>query len=117
KRGAADALRDVRKQSRRNHPDRAKLPDTDAPVFPTIASRFNDPGVNCLFLALTQALDRECGVAGRWSSPDDARSFPTEFRSRDPLIPAARARYLAEIASQGRAARAGGAARAQAAQR
>ena len=52
KRGAEDALRDVRKQWRRNHPDRMKLPDEALPVFPTIASRFNDPGVNRLFLAL-----------------------------------------------------------------
>ncbi len=51
KRGAEDALRDVRKQWRRNHPDRP-LADAEMPVFPTIASRFNDPGVNRLFLAL-----------------------------------------------------------------
>ena len=43
KRGAEDALRDVRKQWRRNHPDRAKLPDEDLPVFPTIASRLTTP--------------------------------------------------------------------------
>jgi len=119
KRGAEDALRDVRKQWRRNHPDRAKLEDAEIPVFPTIASRFNDPGVNRLFLALTQALDRECGVPGRWTSRDGVPLSvePTEFRSRDPLIPAARSRYLAEIASRGRATRAHGEARAQAAQR
>ncbi|HKU90765.1 MAG TPA: methylmalonyl-CoA mutase family protein [Steroidobacteraceae bacterium] len=119
KRGAEDALRDVRKQWRRNHPDQAKLPDADIPVFPTIASRFNDPGVNRLFLALTQALDRECGEVGRWTSREGAPLVvqPTEFRSRDPLIPAARSRYLAEIATQGRAARARAEARAQAAQR
>src|ERR1700743_3747437 len=46
KRGAADSLRDVRKQWRRNHPDKASLPDASVPVYPTIASRFNDPGVN-----------------------------------------------------------------------
>ena len=119
KRGAEDALRDVRKQWRRNHPDQAKLPEGDIPVFPTIASRFNDPGVNRLFLALTRALDRECGEAGRWTLRDGAPLVvePTEFRSRDPLIPAARSRYLAEVATQGRAARARGEARAQAAQR
>jgi methylmalonyl-CoA mutase len=119
KRGAEDALRDVRKQWRRNHPDQAKLPDADIPVFPTIASRFNDPGVNRLFLALARALDRECGVAGQWTTRAGAplQVEPTEFRSRDPLIPAARSRYLAEIATQGRAARAGAGTRAQAAQR
>src|SRR6201999_3141930 len=52
KRGAADSLRDVRKQWRRNHPEQATLADAQIPVFPTIASRFNDPGVNRLFAAL-----------------------------------------------------------------
>ena len=88
-------------------------------MFPTIASRFNDPGVNRLFLALTKALDQESGAAGRWTTRDGTPLVvePTEFRSRDPLIPAARSRYLADIATQGRAARARGEARAQAAQR
>src|SRR6187551_3265748 len=104
KRGAEDALRDVRKQWRRNHPDRSKLPDEEIPVFPTIASRFNDPGVNRLFFALGDALDRESGESGRWSAQPGTplADAPTEFRSRDPLIPAARVRYLAEIAGQGR---------------
>ena len=59
KRGAEDSLRDVRKQWRRNHPDRAQLPDAEVPVFPTIASRFNDPGVNRLFAAVCAALQRK----------------------------------------------------------
>src|SRR5690242_15318983 len=59
KRGAADSLRDVRKQWRRNHPDRAALPDASVPVYPTIASRFNDPGVNRLFAALCAALNEK----------------------------------------------------------
>jgi methylmalonyl-CoA mutase len=107
KRGAEDALRDVRKQWRRNHPEQLKSADDDLPVFPTIASRFNDPGVNRLFLALTGALDRESGRAGHWTSRQGAPLAlePTEFRSRDPLVPASRSRYLAEIATQGREAR------------
>jgi methylmalonyl-CoA mutase len=119
KRGAEDALRDVRKQWRRNHPDRAKLPDEELPVFPTIASRFNDPGVNRLFLALTQALDRESGISGRWTTRDGAplTVAPTEFRSRDPLIPSARSRYLAEIATRGREGRRSAEAHAEAARR
>jgi len=93
KRGAADALRDVRKQWRRNHPDRASLPDADLPVFPTIASRFNDPGVNRLFAALCRA------EPVQWPLPDPG---PTELTAREPLIPASRVRYLAEIAQNGR---------------
>src|SRR6185503_18736988 len=42
KRGAEDSLRHVRKQWKRNHPDKAALPDASVPVYPTIASRFND---------------------------------------------------------------------------
>jgi isobutyryl-CoA mutase len=119
KRGAEDALRDVRKQWRRNHPDQMKLPDSELPVFPTIASRFNDPGVNRLFLALTAALDRESGVAGRWTARDGTplQVEPTEFRSREPLIPGARIRYLAEIAAQGREAHRDDAVRVEAARR
>jgi isobutyryl-CoA mutase len=106
KRGGEDALRDVRKQWRRNHPDRAQLPDSQVPVFPTIASRFNDPGVNRLFGSLCSLLEqrsRDEAVAGGsiWAAGDVG---PTEFISRDPLIPSHRSRYLAEIAGNGRRA-------------
>jgi methylmalonyl-CoA mutase len=93
KRGSADSLRDVRKQWRRNHPDRASLPDTQVPVFPTIASRFNDPGVNRLFASLCAA------DAVKWPLAD---AGPTESATREPLIPGSRVRYLAEIAQNGR---------------
>jgi methylmalonyl-CoA mutase len=119
KRGAEDALRDVRKQWRRNHPDRMKVPDDEVPVFPTIASRFNDPGVNRLFISLCRALDDECGEAGRWTQRDGMplAATPTEFISRDPLVPSARSRYLAEIATRGREERGAAGRRADAARR
>jgi methylmalonyl-CoA mutase len=105
KRGAEDALRDVRKQWRRNHPDRAQLSDKQVPVYPTIASRFNDPGVNHLFTELCRAIDAkatsEGGSEARWQP---SHVGPTEFVSRDPLIPGSRTRYLAEIAANGRRA-------------
>src|SRR6202011_4602666 len=102
KRGAADSLRDVRKQWRRNHPDKATLPDTSIPVYPTIASRFNDPGVNRLFAAMCQALsDKQIGSES-WAVSDVG---PTQIVAREPLIPGQRTRYLAEIAQQGRGAR------------
>jgi isobutyryl-CoA mutase len=93
KRGAADSLRDVRKQWRRNHPEKASLTDEQVPVFPTIASRFNDPGVNRLFAALCEADAVKLPLAD---------PGPTEITSREPLIPGARIRYLAEIAQGGR---------------
>ena len=103
KRGAEDSLRDVRKQWRRNHPDRGRLADAELPVYPTIASRFNDPGVNRLFAALCAALAAKHVGAGSWQLADTG---PTESDARAPLIPGARTRYLAEIAQAGRAARA-----------
>jgi methylmalonyl-CoA mutase len=47
KRGALDALRDVRKQYKRNH-QYLRLMMTDLPVYGTMASQFNDPGMNTL---------------------------------------------------------------------
>lgn len=105
KRGAEDALRDVRKQWRRNHPKQAQLPDAAIPVFPTIASRFNDPGVNHLFTQLCAAIDatgKKRGSAEASWAPSSVG--PVEFTSRDPLIPGPRTRYLAEIAANGRLA-------------
>ncbi|RPI16352.1 MAG: methylmalonyl-CoA mutase [Lysobacterales bacterium] len=99
KRGAEDALRDVRKQWRRNRVA-FQLPDEDVPVFPTIASRFNDPGVNRLFAALCRRLDEKAGEGGRgWPVQDPG---PTKLVERHALVPAPRARYLSEIASNGR---------------
>jgi methylmalonyl-CoA mutase len=63
-------------------------------VFPTVASRFNDPGVNRLFAAICAA------KAVHWPVSDVG---PTELTARDPLIPGSRVRYLAEIAQSGRA--------------
>jgi isobutyryl-CoA mutase len=102
KRGAEDSLRDVRKQWRRNHPAAAGLADADVPVFPTIASRFNDPGVNGLFAAICRKLQEQCTGTTSWEVADVG---PTELMKRDPLIPGSRTRYLAEIAHQGRGLR------------
>ena len=100
KRGAEDALRDVRKQWRRNHHERARTPDEAVPVFPTIASQFNDSGVNTLFLALCARLDAQWGRVKPWSVEALA---PTGFPKRAAVIPGDRVRYLAEIAAAGRA--------------
>ena len=102
KRGAEDSLRDVRKQWRRNHPDQARLPDAQLPVYPTIASRFNDPGVNQLFVAVCQALSAKAIGTQTWQVTDPG---PTALTARAPLVPGARTRYLAEIAQGGREAR------------
>ncbi|MCC7463564.1 MAG: methylmalonyl-CoA mutase family protein [Gammaproteobacteria bacterium] len=117
KSGAEDALRDIRKQWRRNHPAEAGRSDSELPVYATVASRFNDPGVNRLFAAL-------CVRLAAWGAVHDTASVsgwqvadpgPIDPDSRGALIPAARDRYLGEIAALGRAARAGAATQAQAA--
>ena len=114
KRGAEDALRDVRKQWRRNR--RAfQLPDDAVPVFPTIASRFNDPGVNRLFAALCRKLAERSGEGGHGWSPGDPG--PTELVERHSLVPGSRTRYLAEISANGRRAQDDLARRAAAASR
>ena len=114
KRGAEDSLRDVRKQWRRNHHERARLADAEVPVFPTVASRFNDPGVNRLFAALCAALAARHIGTGSWRLEE---AGPTELAARASLIPGSRTRYLAEIAHGGRAARARAEEQSQAARR
>jgi methylmalonyl-CoA mutase len=65
KRGAEDALRDVRKQVARNR-KLFKTPPEELPVYPTIASQFNDAGVNALFAALCARLDAQWGRLKAW---------------------------------------------------
>jgi methylmalonyl-CoA mutase len=61
KRGAEDALRDVRKQWKRNRVA-FQMPDEEVPVYPTIASQFNDPGVSWMFVNLCRLLREKLGV-------------------------------------------------------
>ncbi|MEN7343239.1 MAG: methylmalonyl-CoA mutase family protein [Pseudomonadota bacterium] len=112
KRGAEDALRDIRKQWRRNrlqfHAD-----DDAVPVYPTIASQFNDPGLTFMFARLCALLSEKLSLdADRWQVK--ATDGPREPRATA-LIPGARNRYLADIAEQGRAINASVAEEAEAA--
>ena len=100
KRGADDALRDVRKQWKRNR-TAFKLTDEDVPVYPTIASQFNDPGVTWMFANLCRLLREKLHAAGARSGRRDVDTSLKEPRATV-LIPGARVRYLAEIAEQGR---------------
>ncbi|RDI99912.1 methylmalonyl-CoA mutase [Dyella solisilvae] len=99
KRGAEDALRDVRKQWKRNR-TAFTLTDEQLPVFPTIASQFNDPGVTWMFTNLCRLLRDKLGLpAEKWTPNLD--TTVKEPRATV-LIPGSRVRYLAEIAEQGR---------------
>jgi methylmalonyl-CoA mutase len=100
KRGAEDALRDIRKQWRRNHVA-FDVADDEVPVYPTIASQFNDPGISWMFKELCRQLAAKSGLdAAEWLPDIDTNN--KESRS-SAMIPGARIRYLAEIAEQGRA--------------
>jgi len=91
KRGAADALRDVRKQYARNH----KLWEAEAenlPVFGTRASQFNDPGVNQLYNHLMDLMNHlsASGFQAFTLTVDDEQTA-------NHIIPPSRVRYLSEI--------------------
>jgi methylmalonyl-CoA mutase len=123
KRGAEDALRDVRKQWKRNR-TAFTLKDEQVPVYPTIASQFNDPGVTWMFVNLCRLLREKkwgqvhfsgrdrIGSAASGKNEPDPISFSCDFNPqldtsiKEPratvLIPGSRVRYLAEIAESGR---------------
>jgi len=94
KRGALDALRDVRKQYKRAH-QKFDLADENTPVFGTIASQFNDPGTNNLYRALVDTLVTKCGLpAEKWKSHFE---LTPEMSEKVYIIPPNRTRYLSEI--------------------
>jgi methylmalonyl-CoA mutase len=96
KRGALDALRDVKKQYQRNHQLWDKNPD-DMPVFGTIASQFNDPGTNQLYKHIIEKIVEKTG-AGLKSSFEITR----EMSEKIFVIPPNRTRYLSEISENNR---------------
>jgi len=101
KRGSEDALRDVKKQWKRNHLA-FRMADEDVPVYPATASRFNDPGVNDLFRGLVHGVVEKLELEpGRWPEPEFGDAPPARSAA---LIPPARERYLSEIAANGRGA-------------
>jgi isobutyryl-CoA mutase len=120
RRGAEDAVRDVRKQVQRNRKD-FKTPPEDMPVYGTIAARFNDDGVTALYFGLRDKLTAKGLVLRRPGESRDPVSLANEkaldsgLRRNDELtgrlprpstkvstkassiVPGARVRYLAEI--------------------
>jgi len=94
RKGAADALRDVRKQVQRNR-ERFQEPPEAMPVFGTMASRFNDDGVTALYQSIVPALVGKGLAIGPGALPPVAARHST---GQSAIIPPARVRYLAEIA-------------------
>ncbi|MGB1019374.1 MAG: methylmalonyl-CoA mutase family protein, partial [Chitinophagales bacterium] len=97
KRGALDALRDVKKQYKRNH-GLWHTDDSEIPVFGTIASQFNDPGMNTLYAAMMNKIaektEAKLGSSFEGSNEISEKIF---------IIPPKRTRYLSEIAESNRA--------------
>jgi isobutyryl-CoA mutase len=96
KRGAQDALRDVKKQYKRNH-NLWDIPDEEIPVYGTIASQFNDPGMNNLYKAIIHKLVEKTGVTF-----DTSFEVSKEMSEKIYIIPPARTRYLSEISEVNR---------------
>jgi methylmalonyl-CoA mutase len=96
RRGSRDALRDIKKQVQRNRAAFDRDPES-MPVFPTMASHFNDPGVSRLYLALLGQLNQRSDF-DRESRIYDADGLPEPDPSEQAVIPPKRQRYLAEIA-------------------
>lgn len=97
KRGSLDALRDVKKQYVRNH-QLWDTPQEQLPVFGTIASQFNDPGMNTLYKAVMDKMVEKTGA-----------DFKSDFKISEEMsekifvIPPSRTRYLSEISENNRA--------------
>ena len=96
KRGALDAIRDVKKQYQRNHNLWDKTPD-DMPVFGTIASQFNDPGMNSLYKAIMDKVVEKTGA-----DLHSTFAITKEMSEKVFVIPPHRTRYLSEIAENNR---------------
>ncbi|MFC6999834.1 methylmalonyl-CoA mutase family protein [Rufibacter roseus] len=96
KRGALDALRDVKKQYKRNH-QLWDVSDEEIPVFGTIASQFNDPGMNRLYKAVIAKISEKTGV-----NFDSKMQATGEMSEKVYIIPPSRTRYLSEIAENNR---------------
>jgi methylmalonyl-CoA mutase len=99
KRGADDALRNVRKQYRRNH-QLFDAADEELPVYGTIASQFNDVGVNRLYRALIDKLNAKCNLD--WQSQLEVGEGQSTAQL---IIPPDQISYLSEIVHTAKAYR------------
>ncbi len=95
KAGALDALADVKKQYKRNH-QLFTAKDEDLPIIGTMASKFNDDGVNHLFELLLKKIEAKTkAVFGEYHFAETAKVSQA-------IIPSSRVRYLSEISENNR---------------
>lgn len=97
KRGSLDALRDVKKQYVRNHL-MWDTPQDKLPIYGTIASQFNDPGMNRLYKAIMEKIAEKTSA-----NLESDFHVPEEMEEKVFVIPPARVRYLSEISESNRA--------------
>ncbi len=97
KRGALDAVRDVKKQYMRNN-NLWHIHMDDMPVYGTIASQFNDPGMNTLYKSIMDKLVEKTDVDLKTKM-----EITKEMSEKIFVIPPKRVRYLSEIAESNRA--------------
>ncbi|MFN7266135.1 MAG: methylmalonyl-CoA mutase family protein [Bacteroidota bacterium] len=97
KRGALDALRDVRKQVQRNR-NLWDIPTENMPVFGCIASQFNDPGVNQLYRRVMELLSEKSDGSLKLTDSDTVSGESEKIY----IIPPNRTRYLSEISETNR---------------
>jgi len=89
-----DALREVRKQYRRNH-NIFGTPDEALPIIGTVASNFQDPGLNVFFARVLSALKEKAAID--WPLPPE-ESYSLQESSKSAILPTSRQQYLSEIA-------------------
>jgi methylmalonyl-CoA mutase len=104
KKGSLDALRDVKKQYKRNH-NLWDTPDEKLPIYGTIASQFNDAGTNLLYVRLMEKLVEKTNLQDLLPNNFKAiigekvlSAYNPETATASYVIPPSRVRYLAEIA-------------------
>ena len=98
KRGSLDALRDVKKQYMRNN-NLWDVNQDDLPVYGTIASQFNDPGMNTLYKSILDKLVEKTKAKDLVTSIEITKQMSEKIF----VIPPARTRYLSEISENNRA--------------
>ncbi|QLE00396.1 methylmalonyl-CoA mutase family protein [Galbibacter sp. BG1] len=96
KRGALDALRDVKKQYQRNH-GLWEAKAEELPVYGTIAAQFNDPGMNTLYKEIMKVIEEKTN-----SKLKSSFEISSEMSEKIFVIPPNRTRYLSEIAESNR---------------
>ena len=94
KKESLDAVREVKKQYRRNH-ELWEIEDEKLPIFATIASQFNDGGVNILFNAFISKINEL--QKGEFQQLEDFKRTESLKLS---IIPSERSHYLSEIVRQ-----------------